>query len=66
MREGAVSAGTVPVLLVRFGDHRVPNRDPLRVATPSLHPAFTLDDNYQLAPNVGMPVITNARLETNN
>jgi hypothetical protein len=40
--------------------------DPLSTGTPGLHPAFTLDDDQQLAPSVRMPVIPNARLEPND
>jgi hypothetical protein len=66
MGKRAGAAGTMPVFFVRLRYHGVPDLDPLRIGTPSLHPAFTLDDDQQLAPSVGMPVIPNACLEPNN
>ena len=65
MGKRAASAGTVPVFLVRFGQDRVPDLDPLSFGMSSLDPAFTLDDEQQLATSVGMPVIANACLEPN-
>jgi hypothetical protein len=64
--EWAASAGTMPVFFVRLRYHGVPDLDPLRIGTPSLHPAFTLDDEQELATSVGTPVIPNACLEPNN
>src|ERR1700726_5292279 len=65
MGKRTASSGTMPVLLVRFGKYRVSDKDPLRLGTPGLHPAFALDDDHQLAAGVGMPVITDAGLESN-
>src|SRR4030081_971207 len=66
MRERAAWVRTMPVLFVRFGGHAVPHSDPLRVATQGLHPADALDNVQQLTTCVGVPVITNTRLEPNN
>jgi hypothetical protein len=66
MGEGAATTGTMPVFLVRLGYHGVPDMDPLSASTASLYPAFTLDDDQQLATGVGVPVIPNACLKPNN
>ena len=66
MGERAASPGTMPVFFVRFSKYRVSDMDPLRLGTPGLHPAVALDDDHQLAAGMGMPVITDAGLESNH
>jgi len=66
MGERAASPGTMPVFLVRSGYDRVPDLDPLRLGTASLHPALAFDHDHQLATRMGMPVISYARFESNN
>jgi hypothetical protein len=56
MGERAASAATMPVFLIWFGYHRVPDADPLSIGPPSLHPAVPLDDVEQLATGVRVPV----------
>jgi len=66
MGERATSPGAMPVFFVRFSKYRVSDIDPLRLGMPGLHPAFALDDDHQLAAGVGVPVITDAGLESND
>src|SRR5438034_957168 len=62
----AAPPGAVPVHLTGFGADRVPNLDPLRSATPDLHPSGPLDDVEHLPPFMRVPVVPRARLEANN
>jgi hypothetical protein len=66
MREWPAPPGTMPVLLVGSSYDRVPDLDPLRLGTASLHPALSFNHDHQLATRVGMPVISYARFEPNN
>ena len=56
----------MPVLLVGSGYDRVPDLDPMRLGTASLHPSLAIDDDHQLATRVGMPVISYAHFEPNH